>query len=157
MKQDIIKQLQDLLHGPLWLDEHFDKKLSSVSAEEAFINPLPGLHSVAELLSHLNVWLRACMDRMTGIENSLKDNSPDDWKHNALLRTDGWEVLKEEFYDLHDELIRLIETSDDSFFEKPYPGSAFTHQDILNGLIHHNAYHLGQMGLTIKFLKSDLY
>lgn len=155
MKQDIIKQLQDLLHGPLWLDEHFDKKLNSISGEEAFINPVPGQHSVAELLSHLNVWLRACMDRMTGVENSLKDNSPDDWKHNARLRADGWEVLKEEFYDLHDELIRLIETSDDAFFETPYPGSAFTHNDILNGLIHHNAYHLGQMGLTIKFLKGQ--
>lgn len=153
MKQDLIKQLQELLHGPLWLDEHFDKKLSSISAEEAFINPLPDMHSVAELLSHLNVWLRACMDRMTGTENSLKDHSPDNWKNNAQLKTDGWEVLKEEFYALHDELIRLIETSDDAFFEKPYPGSAFTHQDILNGLIHHNAYHLGQMGLTIKFLK----
>lgn len=153
MKQDLIKQLHDLLHGPLWLDEHFDKKLNSISAEEAFVNPIPGLHSVAELLSHLNVWLRACMDRMTGIENNLKDNSPDDWKSNARLKADGWEVLKEEFFDLHDELIRLIETSDDAFFEQTYHGSAFTYSDIMHGLIHHNAYHLGQMGLTIKFLK----
>lgn len=153
MKQDLIKQLHDLLHGPLWLDEHFDKKLNSISAEEAFINPIPGLHSVAELLSHLNVWLRACMDRMTGIENELQDNSPDDWKTNEQLKADGWEVLKEEFFDLHDELIRLIEVSDGSFFEQPYHGSEFTHQDVLYGLIHHNAYHLGQMGLTIKFLK----
>lgn len=154
MKQDLIKQFQDLLHGPLWLDEHFDKKLSSISAEEAFLNPLPHLHSVAQLLSHLNVWLRACMDRMTGIESELKDNGPDDWKSNTVLKTDGWDVLKEEFYDLHDELIRLIETSDDAFFEQLYHTSGFTHRDVLNGLVQHNAYHLGQMGLTIKFLKN---
>lgn len=155
LKEDLIKQLKDLLHGPLWLDEHFDKKLNSISEQEAFINPQPGIHSVAELLSHLNGWLRACMDRMTGTENGLKDNSADDWKNNERLKAIGWEALKAEFYSLHNELIRLIESSDASFFEKIYPGSAFTHKDILNGLIHHNSYHLGQMGLTIKFLKEQ--
>jgi uncharacterized damage-inducible protein DinB len=153
MKEDIIKQLKAMLHGPLWLDEHFDKKLNSISGQKAFVIPHPNLHSVAELLSHLNVWFRACMDRMNGIENGLKDNSPDDWKSDERLKIKGWEALKTEFYNLHDELIRLIETKEASFFEQTYHGSSFSHKDILYGLIHHNAYHLGQMGLSMKFLK----
>ena len=62
--KDIIRQLEDAENGDLWLDENFEKKLAQVSGEQAFSRPLPELHSVAELLSHLIVWRRVNIRRM---------------------------------------------------------------------------------------------
>ncbi|HSJ68754.1 MAG TPA: hypothetical protein VK921_13805 [Anditalea sp.] len=53
--QNIIKQLKDILDQDIWLDENFHKKWESISDRQAFERPLPEMHSVAELISHLIV------------------------------------------------------------------------------------------------------
>ncbi|PBQ31293.1 hypothetical protein CNR22_05780 [Sphingobacteriaceae bacterium] len=153
IKEDITKQLNDLLEGPLWLDENFNKKLAGLTDDLAFTRPIAEVHSVAELLSHISVWIEACLDRMNCIANTLKDNDENDWKTNEVLRKKGWSVLKKEFYRAHQRLIEYIDTCSEEFLSKKYHLSEFTNKDILFGLIHHDAYHLGQIGITIKLLK----
>ena len=150
---DIAKQLQDLISGPLWLDENFRKKIDGLTEEEAFTKPLPEIHSVAELVSHLYVWIKACMDRMNGLENDLKDNDANDWKANDDLKKQGWHQLREDYYRQHEALVKLAQNSDEAFLGKKYQQSGFSYKDILHGLIHHDAYHLGQIGITIKLLR----
>lgn len=154
IKEDIIKQLNDLLEGPLWLDESFKKKINNFPEELVFIRPIPELHSVGELISHITVWIDACIDRMNCIHNGLSDNDADDWRTNEILSKKGWPVLKEDFYKAHRRLIAYVETCTDDFLDQKYHVSEFTNKDVLFGLIHHDAYHLGQIGLTIKLLKS---
>ena len=156
IQEDIIKQLKDLLERPLWLDENFKKKIATLSEREALRRPIPETHSVGELLSHLTVWINACLDRMEGKANDLKDNDANDWKTNALLSTKGWPVIKEEFFGAHHRLIAFIEKCDDDFLNKKYHVSEFSNKDIFFGLIHHDAYHLGQIGITIKLLQAKI-
>ncbi|MBA3681270.1 MAG: DinB family protein [Bacteroidetes bacterium] len=153
VNNDIIKQLNDLVNGPLWLDENFKKKITGLSESDAMRRPIAEIHSVAELISHLNVWINACVDRMSGIPNDLKDNDLNDWKNNELLSDFGWDNLKNEFFSAHNRLVELTKTCDEEFLNKGYQSSEFTNKDILFGLIHHDAYHLGQIGITIKLLK----
>lgn len=153
IKEDIIKQVHDLLEGPLWLDESFKKKLMFITDDLAFTRPLPEIHSVAELISHLTVWIEACLDRMNCVPNTLKDNDEDDWRTNDVLRMKGWPVVKEDFYRAHKRLMEYTDTCNEEFLSKKYHNSEFTNKDILSGLIQHDAYHLGQIGITIKLLK----
>jgi len=62
--EDMIKQLNDLHDGDVWLDETFAKKFEQINETDAFTRPLHDLHSPAELISHLIVWRRAVMDRL---------------------------------------------------------------------------------------------
>ncbi|RYG45584.1 MAG: DinB family protein [Chitinophagaceae bacterium] len=150
---DIIQQLNDLDDGDLWLDENFAKKLEQVNEKTAFTRPLPDLHSPAELLSHLIVWRRINIRRMNGETVRLQVDDPINWKSNEELRPKGWKALKKEFYQSKQEVIDMLDGKDDSYLDtvSTYYGKDFKY--LLEGLVHHDLYHLGQLGIVVKFLK----
>ena len=152
--KDIIRQLEDAENGDLWLDENFEKKLAQVSEEKAFIRPLPELHSVAELLSHLIVWRRVNVRRMQGENLDMPDDHPDNWKSNEQLKTlYDWTSLKADFHKSQQEVIALLAGKDDSYLDTVSTHYGKTFKYLLEGLIHHDMYHMGQLGITIKYLK----
>jgi len=45
-----VDQLEENQNGGSWLDENFRKKLEAINEENAFVRPIPEIHSVAELM-----------------------------------------------------------------------------------------------------------
>ena len=149
---DIIQQLDDLDHGDLWLDENFAKKLGQVNEMTAFTRPIPDLHSPAELLSHLIVWRRVNIQRLNGKTIELQVDDPINWKTNEELRPKGWEAHKKKFYQSKQEVLDLLNGKDDCYLNtiSTHYGKDFKY--LLQGLVHHDLYHLGQLGISIKYL-----
>jgi uncharacterized damage-inducible protein DinB len=150
--KDIIRQLKDAENGDLWLDENFEKKLAQVPEGQEFTRPLPGLHSVAELLSHLIVWRRINISRLKGQKVTMDVEDPANWKTNDQLRQQGWDALKKEFCQSQKDLIAMLDGKDDSYLRTISTHYENTYQYLLEGMIHHDMYHMGQLGITIKFL-----
>lgn len=150
---DITRQLRDVENADIWLDENFEKKLSQVSKDAVFIRPHPGLHSVAELISHLIVWRRVNIRRMKGETVPMEDDDPENWKTNDQLRKIGWDALLKDFHQSQRDLIAMLEGKDDSYLDIVSTHYGKTFKYLMQGMIHHDMYHLGQLGLTIKFLK----
>lgn len=92
--EDIIKQLNDLHDGDVWLDETFAKKFEQFNETDAFTRPLPDLHSPAELISHLIVWRRAVMGRLKGAVVRLELNDSSNWKPTMNCGLTGGKRLK---------------------------------------------------------------
>lgn len=151
MVQNLVKQLQDVQDGDIWLDETFSKKIDDIQEEQAFTRPIPEMHSVAEIVSHLLEWRKSCIKKLQGEESSLTMKSPDNWKSNDALKKVGWKKLKEDFYASQYHLIRIIEIKDDDFLYQVYEDT-HTYHYFLEGMIHHDLYHLGQIGIAIKLL-----
>lgn len=149
--QNIIRQLQDVQDQENWLDENFKNKIDKIPEEQAFKRPVPELHSVAELISHLLVWRKESIRKLKGEAAKLTMDSPENRQTNDELKKMGWSKLKSEFYESQEELIRLIENKPDGFLEKTY-WDGYKFKYLIEGLIHHDLYHLGQLGITIKFL-----
>jgi uncharacterized damage-inducible protein DinB len=151
--QTTIQQLKDAENGDLWIDENFEKKLSQVSEDEVFTRPHPQLHSVAELISHLIVWRRVTIRRMNGENLVMEIDDPENWKTNEELRKTEWDALLKDFHKSQKDVIALLEGKDDTYLD-----TTSTHFDkdfnyLMQGMIHHDMYHMGQLGITIKFLK----
>lgn len=51
--QEIVNQLLAIQEAKTWIGENFSKKLDMVDETEVFTRPLPDLHSIAEIISHL--------------------------------------------------------------------------------------------------------
>ena len=149
--RNIIQQFEDIQSQEIWLDENFEKKIEGISEDQAFQRPLPQLHSVAELISHLLNWRKESIRKLTGGGAKLTVESPENWRTNEELRLIGWERLKSEFYNSRTELINLIQDKTDEYLENKYEGE-YSFKYLIEGLIHHDLYHLGQIGITIKFL-----
>ena len=69
----------------------------------------------------------------------------------------GWEHIKSEYARTLIELIDLLKTKDDDFLSQQYFDTDFKgyyeYSFVVNGMLHHDIYHLGQLGIIIKYLK----
>ena len=152
LMNNIVRQLHEIQEGSLWFDQCFKDKIDKLSDSEALTSPLPQIHSVAEHVSHMLEWRKECMIRFKGLRTELM-NSPNDWKDNSVLSKIGWTELKNDFYHSQSELIRLIEPQDDTYLETKFQDTEYNFHYLIEGIIHHDLYHLGQIGVTIKLLK----
>ena len=155
--KEITQQLRDVEADDLWIEENFEKKLSEVDATIAFERPIPELHSIAELVSHLIEWRREVLSRLKGNPGGLEMSDEANWRTNQELKIRGWETLLNDFHETQQNIIAFLEGKDDDFLYTAYPHASpdfpHNHKYLLTGLIHHDMYHLGQMGITVKFLK----
>ena len=149
--KNIIRQLNEIQDGSLWFDQCFKEKINSLSDTEALTKPIPQIHSVAEHVSHILEWRKECMIRFKGQRTDLM-NSQEDWKDNIALSKIGWTNLKDLFYESTVTLINAMENKDDIYLETRFPDTEYNFHYLIEGIIQHDIYHLGQIGVTIKLL-----
>jgi uncharacterized damage-inducible protein DinB len=150
--KNLIRQLNEIHDGSLWFDQCFKEKIDKLTDAEALATPMPQIHSVAEHISHMLAWREECARRFTGLKTELM-NSPGDWKSNAELDILGWPNLRKQFYNSRYQLIQLIENQDDSYLDTKFPDTDYNFHYLIEGIIQHDLYHMGQIGITIKLLR----
>ena len=149
------QQLNVIYDGDPWIDESFQKKLIDLSEEEAFRQPMPGVHSVAEVLSHVIEWRRELIDRMRSGRPPIPIfEQENNWYSNEWLGKKGWNHLVEEFEESQDQLMDLWKSLPDSFLSQKY-NDEYPYQYLVEGIVHHDLYHLGQIGLIIKMVRNS--
>lgn len=156
----IIKQLCDVQDGKNWMGSNFNKKLAYITEDSAFIRPISNLHSVAEIISHLTTWRKETILKIKTGKGSITDNAEENWLSKDKLVKIGWNTILSSYRDTLSELIVLLETKDDSFLKERYYDIDFKdyyeYRFVVYGMLHHDIYHLGQLGLIIKFLNENV-
>jgi hypothetical protein len=156
--ENIISQLKDIQEGKNWIGSSFEKKLKMVSEDEAFQRPLPDLHSVAEIISHLTAWRRDAILKIRTGKGTLTEGAEENWLSNEKLRTIGWKRILTDHNNSLSELIELLRIREDGFLKEKYYDTDFKgyfdYKFVIDGMLHHDLYHLGQLGIIIKFLKA---
>lgn len=154
----IIKQFVEIQSGKLWVGSNYSRKLEGINAENAFVRPHPHLHSVAEIINHLTVWRKDAISKIGLGKGLLLDDSPTNWLSNEELKQKGWQNILHEYHASVHELIELLETKNDAFLDDKYYDVDFRgeypYSFAIEGLLHHDLYHLGQLGIIIKFLNN---
>lgn len=155
--QEIIRQLREIQEEKIWIGESFAKKLDMVDESDVFTKPLPDLHSIAEVISHLTTWRKETILKIRTGKGSLTDDSEENWLTNDILIGVGWREILKQYKDTLFELISILEDKDDHFLAQKYYDNDFDgmyeYRFVLNGMLHHDIYHLGQLGIIVKFLK----
>jgi hypothetical protein len=153
----IIQQLQEVHNGKLWMGDTFQQKIKSVTSDEAFMRPLPNLHSVAELIAHLTAWRKDAILKIKDGKGQLFDSDPSNWMPNLELKEIGWSQLIQEYEGSLNAIIDLLQSKNDGFLEEQYQDQDYKgyyeYSFLINGLLHHDLYHLGQLGIIIKIIK----
>jgi uncharacterized damage-inducible protein DinB len=148
-----IRQLEQLYSGGNWVGESFNGKLNDLSTEQAFGEPLTGVHSVAELIWHCIYWRRVTLNRLQGGKNKFRDETAEELNFLPIgkLKAKGWNTLKQELGETQTSLIDFLRDKNDLFLTNEYqPGYSYDY--LIGGTIQHDYYHLGQVGLVLKIL-----
>lgn len=150
--QIIISSLQNTLDGQPWYGKPAYHLLEEIDEANIYIKPNHNSHSLADLLYHMLTWAEFTQNRIE------KEPIPDmaafeasDWRliypavHNWKK---GLAALKAS----HNKIIELLQTKNDSFLEEKCDYRKYDFRYLLNGLIQHNIYHLGQIAYVHKLL-----
>ncbi|MFK7785901.1 MAG: DinB family protein [Crocinitomicaceae bacterium] len=157
--QNITHQLQELQIGKPWIGSTYQKKLDLPNESDYFERPTEGMHSVAEIISHLTLWRTEAILKVKTGKGSKTDSCPENWINNDELQQVGWESIKSAYDETLTELIALLEPKTNDFLAEQYFDTDFngyyTYEWLLNGMVQHDAYHLGQIGIIVKFLNMN--
>jgi heme-degrading monooxygenase HmoA len=152
--KEIILKLNLLMDGGGWLGESFRQKLQGVDESLAFTAPLPQMYCIAALLWNCTYWKRMAIYQILG-DHTDRENKAD--KKNFLpleeLKAQGWEAIKNNFFEAHRELVEVLGLQKDSLLTKEYP-PGYNYEFLIEGIIQHDVYHLGQIGYLEKALKT---
>ena len=153
---NIIEQLLEIQNGKIWIGSSYDSKLSRINNNLVFTRPIANLHSIAEIISHLTLWRNEAILKIKTGEGSKTDDCEENWLTNETLKTKGWARIKSEYDHSLTELIDLLKEKEDTFLNETYYDTDFKgtyeYRFLLNGMLHHDIYHLGQLGIIIKYL-----
>jgi len=141
----------DPWHGPAITD-----LLRDVTADEAAAHPVPGAHSIWEIVLHLIAWQNEVRRRLGGKAPSYPEEG--DWPEPAVASEAAWKRDRNRLAASLDELIRDLESRGEGILDTPGGtldrdpalGTGVTFRGMINGLVQHNAYHGGQIAVIRK-------
>jgi uncharacterized damage-inducible protein DinB len=150
--QSIIRNLNNTLGGEPWFGRAIYQILEEVDVTKVYIRPGNSGHSLIELLFHMITWggfTLAKLDQNADV--NLTQSEDLDWREidPALY---SWPAGLEKFRKIHENISCFLEKKNDHFLSGMVDGRAFNYRFMLNGLIQHNIYHLGQIAYVKKYL-----
>jgi uncharacterized damage-inducible protein DinB len=142
-------QLKRAFEGKAWHGPSVSEVLEGVTAEQAAAHPISGAHSIWELTLHIATWERVGRRR---IEESIPIDVSDeeDWPAVGDTSDDAWSSTLEELKLNHEALRAAIRMLDEARLEEIVPGTQYSIYFLLHGVIQHDLYHAGQIGLLKK-------
>jgi uncharacterized damage-inducible protein DinB len=144
----IADQLNRAFKGEAWHGPALLEILESVNAATASARPIPGAHSIWELVLHISAWEGAILRRMQG--EALQLEGPEDFPEVRDTSEAAWRDTLGKLNRKHDELARAIADMLESRLAEQVPGKDYDFYFMLHGAVQHALYHAGQITLLKK-------
>ena len=145
----IVGELRRAFRGKAWHGPSVFEILDGVDAPRAAAHPIPGGHSIWELVLHVATWLDVPARRIrerVAIEPEETVNFPP-----VPRATEAeWRNARENLMRAVDDLAGTIETLSPARLEETVAGKSYPIAVMLHGAVQHALYHAGQMALLKK-------
>lgn len=148
-----VERIRDLLRrsleGEAWHGPSLRELLDGVDAAAAGARPVAGAHTIWELVGHISAWMSTVARRLGGEEVAFL--APDqDWPAPAAPTEAAWQRTLGELAASHERLRTAMAKVSADRLDTPVPGKPYSVCVMLHGVVQHNLYHGGQIGLLKK-------
>jgi uncharacterized damage-inducible protein DinB len=151
----LVDQLESEHGGEPWHGTSLVGILTGITHEQAAARPLPGAHTIWELVLHITAWKNEARQRLHG--GPAGDPSEGDWpRPPATPSADAWRQALDALEEAHRALVdtitrlrdpQLFERTNDPRTEVSDSGDYF---QLVQGILQHDVYHSGQIALLKK-------
>ncbi|HKU62021.1 MAG TPA: DinB family protein [Gemmatimonadales bacterium] len=153
----LAEQVEGALSGPAWHGASLEENLEGLTPEQAAARPVPEAHSIWELVLHITAWVGEVTRRLGGAEPALPAEG--DWPVVGAVSPGAWSGALERMRSAHAALAEAVRRYPAEGWtrrvggERDAPlGTGVSYADMVQGLVQHDAYHGGQIGLLRKAL-----
>jgi uncharacterized damage-inducible protein DinB len=145
----IADQLARAYEGEAWHGDPLTKILDGVTAERAAARPVPGAHSIWELVLHITAWLDVARRRLAG--EAVELTPAEDWRAAPPAPDErAWRAALDALRAAERALHEAAAAADDARLDEITPGRRYTNYVLLHGVVQHTLYHAGQIALLKK-------
>jgi len=149
-----LERVVDLLDraggGDAWHGPSVAAVLSTLTAAQAALRPLPNGHTIWELALHIAVWDRVVARRLAG--ERVEPTPAEDWPSPGQPTDDEWERTLTGLREARAVLRASILAFDARRLGETAPGGNYSVYVMMHGVIQHDLYHAGQIALLRKAL-----
>lgn len=152
----LIQSLEHVLEGSPWYGESVMEKLERM--DYRVVNEVPsGLsNSIARLVKHMINWRVFTAEKLKGnTAFDIRLNSTDDWPEITIHSEQQWRDLLQELKATQDQLFTQLRSKNEDDLEQPCHGKSYSLGFLVEGIVQHDVYHLGQIAIIEK-LVNDL-
>lgn len=145
------EQLQRALEGEAWHGPSVLECVAGVSAEQASARPIPGAHSIWELVLHLTSDYTLVLRRLAG--DGRQESPAEDWPPCPEPTDANWRRALQELARVNRELRQKVRAFPEDRLDQPLvPDPPYTAYTQFIGVTQHNLYHAGQISLLKRVL-----
>jgi hypothetical protein len=147
----IVDLLQTGYNGSPWHGPALMANLDGITAAQAVQRPIPNGHCVWELVQHVTAWINVAINTIDGQQYAILPVEQD-WPAMSGEDEAAWQAALGILDSSMEALIAATaEVADDRLWPN-VEGFEFNLYWLLMGVVQHNAYHAGQIGLLKKGL-----
>ncbi|KAF0141637.1 MAG: DinB family protein [Stygiobacter sp.] len=155
--EKLVMELDKAVNGDPWYGASLKFILRDITYKQAATRHDANIHTIAEIALHICAWIEEVSSRLEG--NELKDPKRGDWPEVDNLNETSWKKIVEDILAAHETLIEQVKIFPFEKFEERVGtervkelGTGFTYREMLVGVMEHNIYHGGQIGLLKKLV-----
>lgn len=152
--QRLIRQLENTYSGQPWYGDGTLASLQKITAEQSFRALIPGKKSIAEILRHMVAWRLFLIEHLQGNSSyRIELDSVQDW---PPVRGMSWEDLLAELARSQQTIVETLAGYGDNLLEQELSNGTdrYNYRFLIEGVIQHDIYHLGQINLVRAVLEA---
>ncbi len=144
-------QLTENFSGEPWFGRNIQVILGEINEEIASQKP-SGQHSILELLYHMINWRLFAINRLEKSSSTVKSFEENDWQVLDHNDKSLWQKGIEQLNMTQHKLVYLLKSMNDEELQNPVHERDYENRTLINGIIQHDIYHLGQIAYIKKML-----
>jgi len=143
-------QLKRASEGGAWHGPALLELLADVSAEQAASRPLPGAHSIWEIVFHVAAWQNSAARALAGEPMPTDLPEEEDWPPVFDASEEAWRAAVANVGEANRRLRGALRGLSDDDLERIVGGREYSVYFLLHGVVQHGLYHAGQIALLKK-------
>jgi uncharacterized damage-inducible protein DinB len=148
----LIQQFTATHDGDPWFGSSRSSLLAGLTPEQAAAHPIPGGHSIWQLVLHMTAWTNEVGRRLEG--HPAAEPREGDWPPVPTISSEAWDAAQADLGAAHARVLATIAVLPPIRWAEPVGrsrqpelGTGVTVTGMLVGLAQHDAYHCGQVAL----------
>lgn len=154
------QELENVIWGNPWYGSSVVSILEKIDPRQTFQNVSASAHNMIEILLHMLGWTEEVAQRMQGAAAAMPARG--DWPDPGEQDEQKWLQALNAFKEVNKQLLKLIQDFPEGKWtelistadREPSLGTGVTFEQLINGLIQHDVYHLGQIALLNKIINA---
>jgi DinB superfamily len=145
--ENIVNNLSETYNGMPWHGNSLKELLHNVDTEMAFYRPFEKKHNIAELVAHILIWRQYALEILNeNYDFSIDIGSLADFPQ--VMESDKvWRELLTQLDENQAVLLEKLVQFSGSKLNDEIPKKPFTFRYLFEGIVYHDVYHGGQIGL----------